>query len=208
MKWRWFIAIFFLYNGIAIPVTWAVLITSGMVPNLKEELMIFAFHWTAEGSAALMMLISGIALIRKARHMRRIFFFTIGACITAGVGVLAHYAFFDFKPTMLLFIGPMFVAEITFLTKNCESYEDLLHAVPGVIIYGALNMVGVTIHFHQIAMLGYALVMLITGLFAALLLFGNCLTYSKGLAEKASSDAGLGKSESQALYARGPRAAV
>ena len=76
---------------------------------------------------------------------------------------------------MLILIGPMLVIEIIFTVKNLKGYDDLLHAVPGVVIYGALNMVGTTIHFGQTAMFGYALVMLITGLTFTVLLFRNRL---------------------------------
>jgi hypothetical protein len=127
MKWRWFIAIFFLY--------------------------------------------SGIALIRNVPQVRRLFFFTVGASFTATIGVLLHYALFDPKPMMLLLIAPMLVIEIIFTVKNIKGYDDLLHAVPGVVIYGALNMVGTTLQFGQTAMFGHALVMLFTALAFTALLF-------------------------------------
>jgi len=73
------LSVFLIIMGILIISVWTMLLITGQVPDIKEDLISLLFHWTSELLLALMSIIVGIAILFKKGMGTELCFFCTGA---------------------------------------------------------------------------------------------------------------------------------
>jgi len=87
-----FSAIFSISVGALMLIQWGFFLLTGNVPELQTAPWSIAFHLAAEFLTAIMLIISGILLLRTHRMGKQIFFISIGMVIYAMVNSAGYFA--------------------------------------------------------------------------------------------------------------------
>ena len=85
-------AIYALCVGVLMLVQWAFFLLTGNVPELQTTSWSIAFHLGAEFLTAIMLIISGILLLRTHRLGKQIFFISVGMVVYAMVNSAGYFA--------------------------------------------------------------------------------------------------------------------
>lgn len=149
-------AYFCLLTGIFNLITWIFLISTGGVPNLDEELISYLFHWTAEFTTAVLLITSGIRILKYGESAMNLLFLSLGLLLMA-IGSAFVYYLLNFEP--LIFIISTIITGITIilLITHYRSTKDFIFLTLGIVIYTLLNILGNEIQEKNIAMISLAL---------------------------------------------------
>mgnify|MGYP006295316515 CR=1 FL=1 len=134
-------AVFCIIAGAAIPVLWGTLLATGQIADVSERAVAYAFHWTAEGLTAGLLIASGVAILRHHAGARRLFFFAAGALAIAALGMLMYYALlsdFAFAATGAVIAG----LTAFFIHRNGITLLDGVYPVLGAMLYVLLTSAG------------------------------------------------------------------
>ncbi len=83
---------YLLIFGIAVIVTWVVLLAGDGVPNIEQDLFSLIFHWSSEALLALLSIAVGAGLLRYSELARRTLFFDLGLAVCSTLNALYYYA--------------------------------------------------------------------------------------------------------------------
>ena len=123
---------------------WIILIISGNVPNLEEEIVSFIFHWISEFSMAGLMVLAGILLKKEYKGACKVFFFAMGMMLIAIMGALFYYIInFDFAFILMAIL--IISSGLLLVAKNYEQPRDFGVLTLGIIFYSQLNIMGNTV---------------------------------------------------------------
>lgn len=129
--------------GIANILLWIMLIITGEVDNLNEELISFLFHWTSEFLMAGLMLCAGFLILKDLKIKNKIYFLGSGMLNLSVIGLLYFYTVnFDLS---FLILGIVIIISSTFLVvRNFKSLSELIYFGLGLLIYAQLNISGIS----------------------------------------------------------------
>ena len=85
--------VFYCLNGLAMFTLWPILIITGQVPELNDQLIYMLFHLFSELVAALLGLVTGVSLWIDRDWAKRLYFWTTGLLLAAGYLAIVFYVF-------------------------------------------------------------------------------------------------------------------
>jgi hypothetical protein len=133
--------VFCLATGASIIALWTMLFATGQVANAATEPLSHAFHLVAEGLTAGLLIVAGVAIVRRAGNARRFFYFAAGMLVIAAMGMLVFYALDGSLPFIAL--GVLVVGLTTlFLARSRPTLRDLIYLALGTVLYVQLNALG------------------------------------------------------------------
>ena len=141
MKKQKLTSIFLISVGILNIGLWIMLIQTGQVGNIQEELISFAFHWTSEFVMAVMLIFTGIQMIKEKPGSRNLFFFSAGLLLIAITGALVYYLI-HFDAAMAVLGSIISFVTLLVIIWNYKSPTDLFYLSTGIILYGSVNVGG------------------------------------------------------------------
>ncbi|HYW94299.1 MAG TPA: hypothetical protein VE870_01785, partial [Bacteroidales bacterium] len=134
-------AIFCLVTGSMMLLMWSFLISTGKVTGIDEHIVSFIFHWIAEFSTALLLILSGILIYRHHPLMPSILPLSLGLLLNAVHGMFWHYALLT-EFTMAIPGAALTGVTLIYIFLNLKSMRAWLMLVLGLIDYGSINIVG------------------------------------------------------------------
>ena len=154
-------AVFCIASGIGIPALWMTLLAMGRVTDLSERSVAYAFHWTAEGLTAGLLIAAGVAMFRHAAVARRLFFYAAGMLGVAALGMVVYYA----RAGDLPFVATGSVVAILLVRFMCGSRPHLTdgtYAVLGAVVYVLLVASGNALFLGDVLSAIHLLIALVT----------------------------------------------
>ncbi len=122
-------------------IAWTIIIVQEGIPNLKSELVSFIFHWTAEFSTAVLLIIAGVAVIKKSERYETLFFLAIGLVINAAQGAFWFYII-HFSLSFLILMFTVTASAVWLAVTNYAGMYNITALTAGVGMYGVVNLVG------------------------------------------------------------------
>ncbi|MFX1521687.1 MAG: hypothetical protein ACFFCD_17410 [Promethearchaeota archaeon] len=176
MKLKKITAIYSMLIGIVDVLTWAILIVTNNVPDLKTNVLNFSFHWTSEFLMAGLLIIAGYLILSDNILSPRVYYFATGILIIAIIGADIFYII-NFN-LILLILGIIITISAAILAiKNYEEKRDFYYFTMGTIIYAALNVIGNTLQKGDFASFAYQLISFIFAMILVLLSFKSELKF-------------------------------
>jgi hypothetical protein len=114
---------------------------TGQVVNAATEPLSHAFHLVAEGLTAGLLIVAGVAIVRRAGNARRFFYFAEGMLVIAAMGMLVFYALDGSVPFIALGILVVGLTGL-FLVRSRPTLGDLIYVALGTVLYVQLNALG------------------------------------------------------------------
>jgi len=121
--------------------TWVFLISTGKVNHIDEQIVSLVFHWFSEITTAILLIVAGIALIKKWKKSRQLFYLSLGFLFNAVQGAVIYYIV-HFELPLLIMLSLFTVATIFYGIINFTGFYDLLFLTLGISIYGCINVLG------------------------------------------------------------------
>ena len=87
-----FSAIYALCVGVLMLAQWVIFLLTGNVPELQSAPWSIAFHLVAEILTAIMLIISGIMLLKRHPRGKQIFLLSVGMVVYAMINSAGHFA--------------------------------------------------------------------------------------------------------------------
>ena len=87
-----FSAIYALFVGTLMLLQWAFFLLTGNVPELQTAPWSIAFHLAAEFLTAIMLIISGVMLLKQHPLSKQVFLFSVGLVVYAMVNSAGYFA--------------------------------------------------------------------------------------------------------------------
>jgi hypothetical protein len=163
-------ALFSIICGALLLALWTTLFATGQVTDIAERPVAYAFHLTAEALTALLLILSGVAVLRQAAYARRLFYFAGGMLFIAAMGMLVFYVQDGYPPFIVL--GALVVGlTVAFLRLNHPDMADLLYLALGTALYGEMNALGNVLQTGDTRAALYLIVTMAVTLPVTLLLF-------------------------------------
>lgn len=134
-------ALFSILTGALIIVLWSVLLSTGQVSRIVEEPLAHLFHLVSEMVTAVLLLISGLAGLRRSAWAHRLFFFGGGMLLLAVSGMVVFYVV-DWSPVFVVLGFVVAALAVFFLRRSYEVRGDLVYLVLGTILYLQTNVAG------------------------------------------------------------------
>ncbi|WP_105616291.1 hypothetical protein [Vallitalea okinawensis] len=107
--------------GISIMGLWTMLLTTGNVPELDTEPICLYFHLTAEILMGILLVLSGIGLIKKSRWGKSLFVLSTGMVIYSVINAAGYYAN-NSEWTMVIMFMVILVLSILFTLVQFKDY--------------------------------------------------------------------------------------
>lgn len=127
--------------GILNLVTWTILITSGKVTDFSETPISYIFHWISEFSTAILLVVSGLLLIRKHPMQQNVLSLALGCLIMAIGGAFAYYLI-NFEAAMFIMSACITGLTIILIILTYEKLQDFILLTCGLTIYALINLMG------------------------------------------------------------------
>ncbi len=108
-----FTAIYSIILGVGIIGLWAMLISTGNVPEFETEPAAIAFHLTAEFSMGVLSLLSGIMLIAKKKYSSLLYLVSSGLVIYAVINSAGYYANLNQWGMVVMFMVVLVISALT-----------------------------------------------------------------------------------------------
>jgi len=118
---------------------WIMLISTGRVPDLVDEVPFFVLHWTSELAMDCLMVAGGVLVLRRARFGRDVYYLGSGMLLLAIVNALAFYLV-SFSLPFVVMGTAVTLATAVLCVVNYRQKSDLYFFTLGVVIYGGLNI--------------------------------------------------------------------
>jgi len=120
---------------------WSFLIGTGRVTGIDEQLVSFIFHWLAEFTTALLLILSGILVYRHNPLMPPILPLSLGLLLNAVHGMFWYYTL---RTEYVMAIPGAVLTGMTliYIFLNLKSMKAWLMLLLGLIDYGGLNIFG------------------------------------------------------------------
>jgi hypothetical protein len=156
-------------TGLSMIVMWILLIASNQVPDFREHLVSYGFHWVSELGTALALLISGFLVLRERPGSRRLYYLSTGLVLNASLGALVFYTVnYDAGLLGIMSVVTCVIVVVSFLNRG--GAEDLSNLSMGVVLYGAINVTGNLLDRFDYSSMAYSVMVL---------LFGGVLVYER-----------------------------
>jgi hypothetical protein len=133
--------VFCLATGASIIALWTMLFATGRVVDAATEPLSHAFHLAAEGLTAGLLIVAGVAIVRRVGNARCFFYFAEGMLFIAAMGMLVFYALDGSLPFIALGILVVGLTAL-FLVRSRPTLRDLIYVALGTVLYAELNVFG------------------------------------------------------------------
>ncbi len=121
--------------------TWTYLLVNNKVPGMDKELLAFVFHWISEFITAVLLIVSGVMILRNNRMRRYMFFIASGFLLNAINGAFWYYLA-NFDPFLFIMMVVILIFTLLFAGLNYNNWKHLLFLALGFCVYGELNILG------------------------------------------------------------------
>ncbi len=122
-------------------VIWTILIASGKITDFHETPISYIFHWISEFSTAVLLLVSGLMLIRKHPMQQNVLSLALGCLIMAIGGAFAHYLL-NFEISMFIISACITGFTVILIILTYEKLQDFILMTLGLVSYSLLNLLG------------------------------------------------------------------
>lgn len=140
--------------------TWTYLLVNNKVPGMDKELLAFVFHWISEFVTAILLIISGVMILRNNRMRRYMFFIALGFLLNAINGAFWYYLA-NFNPLLFIMMVAILIFTLLFAGINYNNWKHLLFLTLGFCIYGELNILGDALISNKDSLLAMVIPMII-----------------------------------------------
>ncbi len=133
-------------------VTWIILIASGKVPDFQGTPISYTLHWISEFSTALLLLLSGIYILKKHPLQQNLLYLSLG-CLVMAVGSAFAYYFMNFETTLFIMTASITGLTVILIIINYQKLQDFILMTMGVAGYALLNLLGDSLQAKDISSL-------------------------------------------------------
>jgi len=152
-------ACFCIAVGVLMLVSWTVLLRTGQVSGIRENVLAFSFHWTAEFLTAIALVVAGVSILKNAAFLHRFYYFATGLLVIAAAGSVIYYIAVEPEPVAAVGLSIVVACAKVLAWRSREDMNDLLFFVLGVVLYGELNLLGHLFQTGETAAVPYLLIM-------------------------------------------------
>ena len=116
-------SVYMITVGVMIISLWVMLISTGSVTEFTEEPLDISFHIAAEFLTAVLLLSSGIGLIKKNKWSMQLSYISLGALLYTIINSSGYYAQRS-EPVFLIMFGVLFIFTSTILVLLAKNLSD------------------------------------------------------------------------------------
>ena len=120
MQLRKIKAVYSIVVGISILALWIMLFLTGQIPELETELFRISFHIFSELLLAIILVISGIGLLRKSKTAEKLFLLAMGLLLYSVINAAGYYGQ-NGDYTMVIMFSVVCFASVFFLVSSIKS---------------------------------------------------------------------------------------
>ncbi len=158
--------------------TWAFLLFSGNVTEFETEPAAFGFHWLSELTTAIMLIVSGMILLKHARHAIQAMFLSLGLLVMAIMGAFIYYML-NFEVVIFAISALVTGSTIIFIILNYRSFKDFIMITQGALIYALLNITGKALQSGDLSLLSMSVPVLLFVMIIAINLIGKEIIFMR-----------------------------
>lgn len=120
---------------------WTILIASGKVSDFSETPISYIFHWISEFITALLLLLTGLYIIKQNPLHQNLLSLSLGFLVMAVGGAFAYYLM-NFEIAMFTLMACIFGISVILIILNYQKLQDFILLTLGIAEYSLLNLMG------------------------------------------------------------------